>query len=42
MKKRGAGNAYKVLQLVAKVGLPAFYVLFCIIFFFYGMLNTGW
>ena len=42
MKKRESQLPYRVLHLVAKVGLPAFYILFCIIFFVYGILNTEW
>ena len=40
MKNNEIRYAYKILDLVAKLGLPAFYILFCIIFFLYGILNN--
>ena len=40
VKKNEIRYAYKILDLVAKLGLPTFYILFCIIFFLYGILNN--
>ena len=42
MRGPGTGSNEKLLsmmRLVTKVGLPAFYILFCICFFVYGMLQ---
>ena len=33
------GGVVGILQLFTRVGLPAFYILFCICFFVYGMLQ---
>ena len=40
VKKNEIRYAYKILDLVAKLGLPTFYILFCIIFFLYGIWNN--
>ena len=31
-----------IMRLFTKSALPAFYILFCIAFFLYGMVTTGW